>query len=315
MNNKKFILPIAIIFAAVIIGGALVYTNQSKCDKYSSEILSSDAAGERAIAFINKNMLQEGFSASLLGVTKENELYKVKIKVGEEEFEPYVSLDGNMLFIQGVSMKEESAAGAKSDKPDVKLFVMSHCPYGLQAQKALLPVMNLLKNKAEIGIYFVNYIMHDKIEIDENLRQYCIQSEQGDKYIPYLSCFVQDGNFEKCLGESGVDKTKMNSCIEATDKQFKITEQYNDKSTWLSGAYPKFDVQADLNEQYQVGGSPTIVINGKVVNIGNRSPEDFKKAICEAFNTAPEECNQTLSSEVASPSFGGGTGTSGGSCQ
>lgn len=55
---------------------------------------------------------------------------------------------------------------------------MSYCPYGLQAEKMFLPVYDLLKNKAEMGIYFVNYIMHDKKEIDENLREYCIQKEQ-----------------------------------------------------------------------------------------------------------------------------------------
>lgn len=319
LKNFKNLAVLSIIIAAVLISGTLLYTNQKKCDtsKDSSDVLSSQTVAEKALAFINKNMLQEGLTASLIGTTRESELYKVKIKVNEEEFEPYVSLDGKMLFVQGFSMEEKKQEdGVKRDKPDVKLFVMSYCPFGLQAEKALLPVINLLKDKADIGVYFVNYIMHEKKEIDENLRQYCIQQEQREKYSAYLSCFVQDGNFDKCLSETGIDKGKMDSCISATDQQFKITEQYNDKSTWLNGQFPKFDVQGELNKQYQVSGSPTIVINDKVVNTGNRSPEEFKKAICDAFTTAPEECNQTLSSDAASSGFGGGTGsTSGGSCQ
>ncbi|MCX6764186.1 MAG: hypothetical protein NTU58_00535 [Candidatus Nealsonbacteria bacterium] len=319
LKNFKNLAVLSIIIAAVIISGTLLYTNHKKCDanKSSADVLSSQTVAEKALAFINKNMLQEGLSASLVSIIKENELYKLKIKVNEEEFEPYVSLDGNMLFVQGFNMEEKKQeVGAKRDKPDVKLFVMSYCPFGLQTQKALLPVLSLLKDKADMGVYFVNYIMHGKNEIDENLRQYCIQAEQGDKYSAYLSCFVQEGNFDKCLSDTGIDKVKMNSCISATDHQFKITEQYNDKSTWLNGQYPKFDVQGELNQQYQVGGSPTVVINDKVVNISDRSPEGFKKAICDAFTTAPAECNQTLSTSSASSGFGVTTGgTSGGSCQ
>ena len=207
---------------------------------------------------------------------------------------------------------------------------MSYCPYGLQAQKMFLPVYDLLKNKAEMGVYFVNYIMHEKQEIDENLRQYCIQKEQKDKYYNYLSCFVKDGDFNKCLTEANIDKNKMNSCISATDTQYKITEGYNDKSTWVSGQYPKFGVNDNLNQQYGVGGSPTIVINDTVVvtdqqycpggNIKcavisnlDRSPEKFKEIVCNAFTNLPSECSQTLSSEASSPGLGTGTDSSGSS--
>jgi hypothetical protein len=33
--------------------------------------------------------------------------------------------------------------------------------------------------------------MHDKKEIDENNKQYCIQKEQNDKYSDYLKCFLE----------------------------------------------------------------------------------------------------------------------------
>jgi len=48
----------------------------------------------------------------------------------------------------------------------------------------------------------------------------------------------------------------------------------------------------------------------------NRSPEAFKQAICQAFTNPPAECNQTLSTETASPGIGPLTGgsTSSGSC-
>jgi len=158
--------------------------------------------------------------------------------------------------------------------------------------------------------------MHEKQEIDENLRQYCIQKEEKEKYANYLSCFVISGDSEKCFSQAGIDKTKLENCISVTDKEYNIYALYNDKSTWLNGNFPKFDVHTDLNEKYGVRGSPTTVINDKVVEVSPRSPEKFKETICQAFTSQPEECSQVLSGEVPSPGIGGGTGSaSGGQCK
>jgi len=319
-KQGKNLIFVAIIIAGILIAGAVVYVNQKK-----ASALSPQAAAQKAIDFINKNLLQQGTTASLINVIEENGLYKFRMKIGDKEYPSYVSKDGKLLFPnEGVSLEEKPLAQEeketpkeleKRDRPEVKLFVMSYCPYGLQMEKAYLPVYNLLKDKAEMGVYFVNYIMHEKKEIDENLRQYCIQKEEKEKYYNYLNCFVKDGNFEKCLTEANIDKGKMDSCISQTDEAYKITQLYNDKSTWLNGQFPKFDVQTDLNEKYGVQGSPTVVINDKVVEINPRSPEKFKEVICQAFNSPPTECSQTLSNDVSSPGLGGGTGSSGGSCE
>jgi len=178
-----------------------------------------------------------------------------------------------------------------------------------------LPVYDLLKDKADMGIYFVSYIMHEKEEIDENLNQYCIQKEQKAKFSNYLNCFAKEGESEKCLTEANIDKAKLSACVSETDVQYDITVQYNDKSTWLNGRFPKFGVHSGLNEQYGVQGSPTIVINDTVVSVDPRSPEKFKETVCQAFASEPEECSRALSNEAPSPGFGGGTGSSGGSCQ
>jgi len=318
--NKNLILLVgAIIIAGVIVAGTFLY----KCR--GEEGLTPQAAAEKAINYINENLLQEGFTASLVSVAEENGVYKFHLKVGENEFDSYVTKDGKLLFVnppidleeKPISQAENEAKEvSKRDIPDIKLFVMSYCPFGLQAQKMFLPVYDLLKGKAEMGVYFVNYIMHGKEEIDENLRQHCIQEEQKEKYYNYLACFVQDGDFEKCLIEAEINKTKLAACISSTDSQHSITELYNNQNTWLNGQYPRFDVQTDLNEKYGVRGSPTIVINDTVVNIITRSPEEFKKIICQAFIAEPEECSQILSKDIPSAGFGGGTASSsGGGCQ
>jgi hypothetical protein len=277
---------------------------------------------KKAMEYINEMLKEQGQSASLISWAEEEGLYKIDFKIGDNQYQSFVTKDGKYLFPYGIDLtkKIEEATGTeetetqptqveKRERPDVKLFVMSYCPFGLQMEKALLPVWQLLKNKADIGIYFVNYIMHGKKEMEENLRQYCIQKEEKEKYLAYLGCFVRDGNTDNCLKEAGIDQDKLNSCQSTTDKEFKISESFTETG------YPPFNVHKDLNEKYGVRGSPTLVINDTVVNV-ERSPEKIKEAICNAFLNPPEECNQKLSEETASPGFGMGTGSSGsGACQ
>jgi len=321
--NKNLIIIAGV--TILIIAGVFIYLNQDKIKSNFAGTLTPQKAAEKAIEYINKNAFGGENKAVLVSVVEENGLYKFKLKVDDKEYDSYVTKDGKILFSQaGINLDEQqntenqtdntTTETTKQEKPDVKLFIMSYCPYGLQMQKAYLPVYNLLKDKADMGIYFVNYIMHEKKEIDENLRQYCIQKEQTAKFSVYLSCFVKAGDFSGCLTEAKIDKTKMDNCISATDKKYNITSQYNNKSTWLNGDFPIFGVNDDLNKQYGVQGSPTLVINGNIVQ-ANRTPEAVKTAICNAFTTQPTECSQKLSTDATSAGFGTTTGTdSGGGC-
>lgn len=288
----------------------------------TGNVLAADAAGEKVINYINNNL---GVTASLVGVEEEGDLYNVGISVNGQNFNSYVTKDGKFLFPQAIDMdvqqrqtatnQEAATEVPKSDKPNVELFVMSHCPYGTQAEKGILPVVDLLGDKIDFNVRFVYYAMHGQTEIDEETRQYCIQKEQQDKFTDYLACFLKGGDSETCLTESGVDISKLNLCMAQTDRQFGISEKVADRSTWLSGRYPLFDVDKELNERYGVGGSPTLIINGETVSSG-RDPAAYLSVVCSAFNEEPEECSEELSSESLSPGFGyeSGSGSSGGSC-
>jgi protein-disulfide isomerase len=280
--------------------------------------LTANKAGEVAITFINENLLSGGMKAELLEIesNKASGSYKIKISIDGQEYTSYIAKDGSILYPEGYLIEEiseldggaQSASEApKTEKPDVKLFVMSYCPYGLQSQKALLPAYDLLKDKADIGVYFVDYIMHDKIEADENLVQYCIQEEQEDKFSDYLGCFVkEEGKGSACLTSAGVNTASLNSCVIKTDSEFSITETFNSSTA----QFPPFNLHADLNDQYGVQGSPTLIINDTEITGVARTPEAYKKAICDAFIDAPEECSTELSDEAPSAGFGVGTGSS-----
>jgi len=201
-----------------------------------------------------------------------------------------------------------AATVTKSDRPKVELFVMAYCPYGLQMEKAYLPAWSLLKNKADISVKFVDYSMHGLKEVEENTRQYCIEKDQSDKYIPYLQCFTGKDDYAACLASAGVNTKNLDSCVASVNKQYGIIDKYNDQSTWVNGQYPQYPIYADLNTQYGVQGSPTLIINGAEAQ-ANRTPEDVKQAICASFTNPPSECQTTLSNTPTSAGFGTTAGT------
>ncbi|MEE9323635.1 MAG: hypothetical protein V3U72_03745 [Candidatus Aenigmarchaeota archaeon] len=198
----------------------------------------------------------------------------------------------------------------KSDKPEAHAFVMSYCPYGLQFLKAYVPVIELLGDKADVEVNFVHYLMHGEKEMTENTRMYCIQKEEKVKFTDYLRCFVEFDDPEKCMSETGIDSSAIDTCMETTDTEFELTKTFQESGE----RYPPYMVDASLAQQYGVGGSPTFGINGQQVSPASRSPEAIKQVICAAFNSPPEECSQTLSSAPEAAGLGpmgsgGGSGS------
>ncbi|PLW80526.1 hypothetical protein C0585_02410 [Candidatus Woesearchaeota archaeon] len=203
----------------------------------------------------------------------------------------------------------ESLKIPQTEKPEVELFVMSHCPYGTQSEKGMLPAALALGDSIDFKIRFVYYAMHGEKEIYEQLNQYCIQEEQPEVYLDYLACFLKDETgSEACMAETGVDVEKMNTCAQAADEEFGITTSFEDQASWLSGRFPLFNTDKELNEQYGVGGSPTLIINGRSSSAG-RDAQSYLTAICEAFTeeARPDACDSTLDSSQPSAGFGYGT--------
>jgi protein-disulfide isomerase len=319
-NKKNVMMALGAVAIVLIVLAAGNFSGGLFGSKSGSKALTADEAKAKAEDYINKNLV-EGTTASITAVEDYSDsLYKLKVKVGDTDIDSYITKDGKYFFPQAMEVDGTAVAAAdgaaqtpvvpadlvKSDKPEVEVFVMSHCPYGTQVEKGLVPVMETLKDKANIKIKFVNYIMHQAVEKDDNLVQYCIDKEDNTKYVPFLKCFLKDGNSAACMTSTGVNVKKVQSCISATDKQFKVTEAFNDKTKWSNGSFPPFAVHEAENVKYGVQGSPTIVINGKQVE-SERSPAGLLATICAAFNNAPAECSATLDTATPGPGFGDST--------
>lgn len=283
-------------------------------------VVSIDDTKQKTLDFINKYFMSNGQKVTITEAVEEPKYNMYKFTVvfpNGEKATSYVSKDGKEFMPQVINFQEvedsqakaqntpEQAADTgkpapKSDKPVAELFVMTNCPYGTQAEKGYIPVIKALGDKADVKVRFVHYTMHEP-EKAETPRQVCIREEQGDKYLDYLQCYLEgDGKSPNtnndpiaCMKKTGVNEDKVNECV----------------SNGKSKEY--YDEDSNLSKAAGVTGSPTLVINGQIVQAG-RDSASYLKTICEAFNTQPEECSQQLSSASPAPGFGTAAAAGGG---
>lgn len=269
-----------------------------------AKVLKPEEAKAVAEKFVNENLLPSNIKATINSVTLEGDVYNINLDVQGQSYTSYMTKDGSKFFQTGIDMATVDQSGqtagaqasqadaniSKSDKPKVELFVMTYCPYGLQAEKGILPALAALGNKIDASIKFVHYFMHGDKEEQETYNQACLRQEQVAKYNSYLNCFVIEGDSAKCVVQAGVDKAKLKSCVAAKAKDY-------------------YKSDSALSQSYGVSGSPTLVING-VQSSAGRDAASYLAGICAAFNNPPAECDQQLSS--ASPASGFGAGSAAG---
>ncbi|MCK5475980.1 MAG: hypothetical protein KAI71_05375 [Candidatus Pacebacteria bacterium] len=289
----------------------------TKIDNKEKELLDIEKMTSKVEKFINENLISNSNDKiTIKESSEESGLYKIVITTSTgQDVETYITKDGKLFFDRTINIEEAikkreatnnetpiDQETTKNDKPVVELFVMSHCPYGTQIEKGILPVLETLGDKIHFELKFCDYAMHKEKEMDEQLRQYCINSEEPTKFINYLQCFLEDDKSDECLNTTKIDISKLNTCVAATDKKYKITENFGDKSTW-KGNFPTFNIHKEDVDKYGVGGSPTLIINGTTAGSG-RDAKSLLATICDRFDNPPEECSTELSSATPSPGFG-----------
>ena len=296
IKTNPWILSTIVLSIVVILLGIVIYGNPGQ--------VTSVKAGESFVEFINI----QGQSKISLTDTEDfgSGLYKVIVETNGNQVPVYVTKDGK-YFLQGVTPitgavtktpsspsqpSQPSQEIPKQEKPVAELFVMTHCPYGTQAEKGFISVMETLKDLADVKIRFVHYYMHtNQQEEVETPRQVCIREEQENKYLDYLECFLSStsgstSEAKTCESQVGLNSKALEECIS-------------------SGRADKYyEEDSKLSQQYGVRGSPTLIINGEQAQFG-RDSQSYFEGICLGFNDMPELCTtETLSTASPSPGFG-----------
>ena len=299
--SMKNLIIAAIIVGVLVIPGLIVYLIIGTT---GIKPLSSDDLGKKVLTFINTSLLSGQATASLSSIVKEDGLYKMTIKISDQESIVYASLDGKILFPSYIPIGESSSTAAtpteipKTDKSNAELFVMSFCPYGNEAEDLIKPVIDLLGNKINLTLHYIitktnsTYSsLHGDQELNQDVRELCVAKYQKDKFWAFVeainkNCTAQnaDSCWEKTAGDLGINTQKIKDC------------QSSEGNSLL-------DAEIQLTNQYQVTGSPQLFVNG-VEDKGDRTSDGYKTGICSGFTTEPSECQTKLSTSGGSASGG-----------
>ncbi len=331
-TNKNTILVIIAVVGIVITGGLIYADSNPNFSLPTIFGISNDKIAQKAIDYINNNNLSET-PASYVSAVGESGIVKIKIKIGETEFDSYATKDGRLLFPQAFDMSGQESSGdtaqnsdtgsgqtaeeilaaiKKSDKPVVDAFVVSRCPFGLQMQRMIADAISSVPTLAQyVNVKYIGDVsgstitsMHGDAEAQENLRQICIREEQPTKYWNYVSCQMKSGDTAGCQISTGVSSSQLNSCISTASRGI---------------AYAQKDF--DLANQYGVSGSPTLIVNGAETSEfasdnssvfgSSRSSDEMKTIVCDASNTKPSFCSTKLNTAQAATSFSATYGSAG----
>ena len=290
-TNPWFVVSVIVVFIALILSIIVAwnYWFQTKRIFSGMEISSvndmlSDALGTNAVYkgiedrgnFYDINYLLRGVP-TVISVTKD-------LKLARLEGSEWVGLDELKGIL--IDVYREERVHTKRDVPYVEIFVMSYCPYSLQAEKAILPLKEVFGERVKIDIHYLHYVLEGDKEKNENIRQICIRNDFSGKFFAYLECFAENGDSEVCLEEIGVDYEKLNDCENKKGKDYYFNES--------------------MLSRERVDTAPVLFINGEKIDYSPRSTKNALNLICEGFIKQPRECRALMPRYVPVAGFGFG---------
>ena len=149
---------------------------------------------------------------------------------------------------------------ARMGKPTLELFVMSYCPYGVQAEEKIIPTVKKFGDAIDFKLQFIAQekkepsaqditpfvSLHGYPEVAENIRQLLIAQEYPDRYLDYVLCRGKklDKSWEACAQKLGINVARIQALFDAPEAEQLFRENIR-RATELG-----------------VRASPTILVDG-----------------------------------------------------
>ena len=125
-------------------------------------------------------------------------------------------------------------------KPTLELFVMSYCPFGVQAEEKIIPIVKKFGNKINFKLQFIAQekespspqdvtpftSLHGYPEVAENIRQLLIAQEHPEQYLDYILCRGKklDKSWENCAEKFGIDVAKIQKLFDTPEDEQLLRE-------------------------------------------------------------------------------------------
>ena len=164
---------------------------------------------------------------------------------------------------------------ARMGKPTLELFVMSYCPFGVQAEEKIIPIVKEFGNKINFKLQFIAQekealsaqditpftSLHGYPEVAENIRQLLIAQEYPDRYLDYIFCRGKklDKSWEDCAEKLGIDVAKIQNLFDTPEAEQLFRENIKRAAELGIGASPTILVdnhQFRANQLLRASGTP-----------------------------------------------------------
>ncbi|MCC6522177.1 MAG: DsbA family protein [Polyangiaceae bacterium] len=180
--------------------------------------------------------------------------------------------------------KASSDAARAVDAPTLELYVMSQCPYGVEAEAAVIAARKQLGGNLNVKLAFIGdgeagalESMHGPNEVKGDLAQICAAKVAPDRFLDLVACQNENPravaeNWRECATQAGIDAGRVASCVEGDEGQQLLAASFAEART------------------RGVQGSPTMFLDGKPYE-GGRKPRDLVRATCDAWKgQKPAQC-------------------------
>ena len=138
---------------------------------------------------------------------------------------------------------------ARMGKPTLELFVMSYCPFGVQAEEKIIPIVKQFGDKIDFKLRFIARekespspqditpftSLHGYPEVAENIRQLLIAREYPDRYLDYILCRGKklEKSWEDCAEKLGMDVAKIQQLFDTPEVSEQLFRENIKRATEL----------------------------------------------------------------------------------
>jgi hypothetical protein len=189
----------------------------------------------------------------------------------------------------------------KETPKTLDVFVMSQCPFGVQALNAMKEFLGAVKD-VKFSVHFIGETdpttgaitsMHGQAEVDDDLREICAMKyyPTSYKYMDFIWCRnanLKDTNWQKCATDNGMDAAKIKACAEGAEGKSLLSQDMK------------------IAQNLGIGGSPTWLANNKYQFSGVAAAA-IQTNYCK-YNSAVAGCEKTLSQDTGGVAATGGCG-------
>ena len=191
-----------------------------------------------------------------------------------------------LVLMVGVYITSKMENKARAGKIDFDIYVMSQCPYGIQAESMVMKSMDGFEDYINFNVEYIASLnadgsfnsLHGESEVEGNIYQLCVKKYNPENFWPYLECQnknYQDlkSSFESCANQVGIGFETIKNCAggEEGTELLKIS---------LAKA-----------QELNVSGSPTFYLKGEKYT-GPRTEIAIQRELCKVLENKPSKCKK-----------------------